>query len=256
MSKLSLYYPVKPNTVNQGFGGNGAYYQENNINIIGHNGIDFKASHGQPVYASHDGICYPEIDTTGGNGVVLISDITYDYDPNPVFMKTIYWHLTQDDAVVKTGQHVKAGEMIGYADSTGLSTGDHLHFGLKPVLASSEAPFAWETQNPNNGYLGAIDPTPYFNGLYAEDINTFTPFNTSLHVGQDSDEVRRLQSALRKLGFFNFPTDTGYYGTVTQSAVLNFQYYHNVVTFGIESGFGMFFGPKSCVALNNLLAGS
>lgn len=37
-----------------------------------------------------------------------------------------YWHL--DEALVKTGQHVNAGEQIGWSGTSGCSTGPHLHF--------------------------------------------------------------------------------------------------------------------------------
>ena len=77
----------------------------------------------------------------------------------------------QSDAVVKTGQKVVAGDLIGYADSTGLSTGDHLHFGLKPQ-AWNETDWSWFNVEQGNGYGGAIDPTPYFNHFFAEDAKT------------------------------------------------------------------------------------
>ncbi len=167
--KLNLFYPVKPYKVTQEFGVNGAYYQKNGINIKGHNGIDLWASHGQSVYAVHDGICYPEVDDKGGNGVVIRTLQPFDYNGTQCYFKSIFWHLIKSDAVVKTGQQVKAGDLIGYADNTGLSTGDHLHFGLKPQQWN-ENNWTWVNVNDANGYLGAIDPTPYFNGLYAEDI--------------------------------------------------------------------------------------
>ena len=63
------------------------------MGLAGHNGIDFNAYHGQPVYASHDGTCYPEIDDKGGNGVVIRSDKAYEYESQEVYFKTIYWHL-------------------------------------------------------------------------------------------------------------------------------------------------------------------
>lgn len=159
--KLVLKKPISPYEVVQGFGVNGEYYRQHGINIDGHNGLDLRAYHGQPVYAAHDGTCYPEVDDKGGHGVVIISDQKYDYLPGECFFKTIYWHLVDGPSVVQTGQKVKAGDLIGYADNTGLSTGDHLHFGLKPVLKNDEPVFSWTSVNPNNGYLGAINPVPY-----------------------------------------------------------------------------------------------
>ena len=173
MAKFELFYPVKPLKFNQKFGENAnTFYKDQGM--VGHNGIDFYTVHGQPVYAAHDGVCYPEIDSSGGNGVVIRTNEAFDYDgPNApvsgkVYFKTIYWHLVNAHAVVKTGQVVKAGDLIGYADSTGKSTGDHLHFGLKPQ-AYNEDNFSWYNVDQAGGYLGAIDPAPYFNGYFAED---------------------------------------------------------------------------------------
>lgn len=124
-----------------------------------------------------------------------------------------------------SGIQIKRGDLLGYADNTGLSTGDHLHFGLKPVLSANEAPFTWTTVNPNNGYLGAIDPTPYL------DL-AFTPsqppgryiFNNNITLGSTSNDVMELQKKLQILGFFPATTaPTGYYGLITKAAVYNFQ---------------------------------
>ena len=166
MSTLELWYPCKPKGVVQGFGNVMPIYTA--MGLRGHNGIDFQAFHGQPVYASHDGTCYPEIDGKGGNGVVIRSDKPYDWQGQQVYFKSIYWHLVDANAVVKTGQAVKVGDLIGYADNTGQSTGDHLHFGLK-VQQYNEVDFTWYNLGMGDGYLGAIDPAPFFNGYFAED---------------------------------------------------------------------------------------
>lgn len=171
--KISLKYPVSPVSVNQPFGANPEFYADPKYGgIKGHNGIDFQALHGQPVYAAHDGVCYPEVDSSGGNGVVIRTNTTFDYGDTQVYFKSIYWHLVQDDAVVKTGDVVKAGDLIGYADSTGASSGDHLHFGLKPQLWN-ETNWIWYNPDQDNGFLGAIDPAPYFE-LTKEQIDNFT----------------------------------------------------------------------------------
>ena len=173
--KLSLIYPVNPVFINQGFGDTTYldFYKANGLIFPGHNGIDFQASHGEPIYAAHDGGAYYETDDKQGHGVVLISSDYYDYNGTQCKFKTIYWHMCDSTKEPKYTSPVekyrdlnqaplivKQGDLIGYADSTGLSTGDHLHFGLKPV-AVDEAPWTVSNIEAGNGYYGAIDPKPF-----------------------------------------------------------------------------------------------
>ena len=85
---------------------------------------------------------------------------------------------------------------------------------------------------------------------------SFTPFLSNLWYGMTSPEVGHLQRVLRHLGYFTYPEDTNYYGSLTRAAVLQFQYNNNVVHFGPESLFGAVFGPKSRAVLNALLGGA
>jgi len=267
MKKLQLYFPVKPLFYNQKFGeiSNIQYYKDHGLALVGHNGIDFACSHGQPIYASHDGIAYFEIDGSQGYGVVLKTNEEYEYNGSTAYFKTIYWHLcdSRKEPQFKSpvegytgynnGLKVKAGDLIGYADSTGLSTGDHLHYGLKP-MSGGESDNTYLNLENGNGYYGAIDPEPYFNGLFAQDINQDKiTFPTNLRMFQSGSEVVKLQKALRTLGYFTYPTNTGFYGTLTREAVLNFQLEAGVVKFGIESLFGHFFGPLSRKTLTLLI---
>ena len=162
--KLELWYPLKPWIVSQGWGTNGEWYRANGINIEGHNGLDLIATDKQAVRAAHDGeIVYAGVDSKEGWGVVLRTLEPID----SVYYKTIYWHLIKE-IPVKVGTKVKAGDLIGYADNTGFSTGTHLHFGLKPQL-KGENDWTWVNLEQSNGYLGAIDPTSYFNNYFAVD---------------------------------------------------------------------------------------
>lgn len=170
MKNLTLHYPVKPWQVTQSFGGNGEWYRKNGINIKGHNGIDAVAPNGTPVRASHDGeVTFTGEDGSGGLGVVIRTNERFTYEGKQKYFKTIYWHLLPNSFAVKPGQMVKAGQLIGLADNTGFSTGSHLHFSLKPI-ESGEPKGVWYNVKQDNGYMGAIDPTPFFSGVHAQDV--------------------------------------------------------------------------------------
>lgn len=169
-----LYYPIKPAHINQLFGANVPYYQST-FGQNGHPGIDFMATTGQPVYAAHDGNAIYLKDKFGGEGI-------WNYSSDGSFV-TIYWHLIGDtDAVYRTPipfdqqRHpVKAGDLIGYADNTGApyeSNGTHLHFGYARLF--------YEALNPYVGIGGCIDPEPYLNGIYAQDIAKLNTLQSTL----------------------------------------------------------------------------
>lgn len=68
-------------------------------------------------------------------------------------------------------------------------------------------------------------------------------FNTDLWFGMRSDDVRELQARLRALGYFTFPTDTGYFGPYTLAAVKKYQAANGIPTTG-------YVGPLTRAALN------
>lgn len=83
-----------------------------------HKGMDFTAPKGTPVYASGNGQIYrAQRSSTFGN--VIYIDHGYGY-------KTIYAHLSK--MVVRRGQNIKRGDLIGYVGNTGLSVAPHLHY--------------------------------------------------------------------------------------------------------------------------------
>ena len=167
MSKLELYFPVKPWLITQIFGVNGDYYKKYGVN--GHNGLDIEANNGQIVRASHDGeVVYAGVDSSEGWGVVIRTTEPMEYNNGVAYIKSIYWHLIKT-IPVKVGQKVKVGDIVGYADNTGASNGDHLHFSIKPQ-ARGENDWTWWNVEQNNGFAGAIDPQPFFNKYYAEDV--------------------------------------------------------------------------------------
>lgn len=245
--KLELKYPLKKIELSQSFGQNAIdiYAKQG---MPGHNGIDFMASHGTPVYASHDGYASYQVDSSGGHGVVIITDKEYDYEASTAFYKTIYWHLCdflrepqyKSPIADKTGFiFVKQGDCIGYANNTGLSTGSHLHFGLKPV-SKGEAWGTWYNLEQNNGYYGAINPKPYLpQGMV-------TYFSKFMKRGDENSDVQKLQAFFLRTGYMKpIAKGFGYYGPATVSAVKQFQ-----IDNGIKHNNGVQVGPETLKALN------
>jgi murein DD-endopeptidase MepM/ murein hydrolase activator NlpD len=83
-----------------------------------HNGIDYFAPTGTPVYAAGEGtVIRSAYAATNGNHVFI-------QHPNSIVTK--YLHFSRRS--VKQGQKVQQGQTIGYVGSTGLATGPHLHY--------------------------------------------------------------------------------------------------------------------------------
>lgn len=82
-----------------------------------HAGLDFGARYGSPIYAVADGtVTYAG--RHGGHG-------KYVRIQHSGGLGTGYAHMSR--IAVSSGTHVRAGQVIGYVGSTGLSTGPHLH---------------------------------------------------------------------------------------------------------------------------------
>ena len=85
-----------------------------------HYGVDLAAPTGRPIYATRSGT----VDTAAyGSSAGYYVQINHGDG-----YKSIYMHMTH--YIVKRGQHVTQGQVIGYCGSTGGSTGPHLHFGI------------------------------------------------------------------------------------------------------------------------------
>lgn len=86
-----------------------------------HDGIDFAARIGTPIYATADGkVKYARY--IGGYGYTIKINHSFGYS-------TIFGHMSKMKA--KKGQNVKRGDLIGYIGNTGRSTGPHLHYEIR-----------------------------------------------------------------------------------------------------------------------------
>jgi murein DD-endopeptidase MepM/ murein hydrolase activator NlpD len=118
LEKIFLKNPVDFRYISSGFTTGRRYISAFNIST-GHRAIDYAAALGTPIRAVGDGkVTYAGWNSQGyGNMVSIRHNGTYS---------TNYAH--QSKILVKVGQAVKQGQVIGKVGSTGLSTGPHLHF--------------------------------------------------------------------------------------------------------------------------------
>lgn len=162
-----LYRPVKPFIINQKFGENNACVSTDGTNrvincdgmnppagykslygIRGHQGLDLAAKHGQEVYCACDGIVYM-IDTQPKSGL----DVRVESIVDGIKYRHIYEHLLGYQK--KIGDEIVTGELIGWADNTGYSSGNHLHFQVEQLIDSK-----WVK----------VDPIPLMEQTFAKDI--------------------------------------------------------------------------------------
>lgn len=116
-SFYKFHYPVLDKNVRISSGFGDRIHPLLGISKI-HNGIDIAVKKGTPIYATTDGIVKKADYTKSYGNRIVIS-----HNNN---LSTLYAHLML--AIVKTGEMVKSGQVIGFSGDSGLTTGDHLHY--------------------------------------------------------------------------------------------------------------------------------
>ncbi|MBN2167232.1 MAG: peptidoglycan DD-metalloendopeptidase family protein [Marinilabiliaceae bacterium] len=106
-----------------------------------HTGTDIRLKKNDPVYAAFDGVV-KKAGTSRGYGFLII----LEHDNN---IETYYAHLNK--ILVKPGQKIKSGQLIGKGGKTGRATTTHLHFEIrinqKPINPESIFNFEQGTIN-------------------------------------------------------------------------------------------------------------
>jgi len=105
--------------------------------VVGHDGVDFDMPMGTTVIAVDKGEVVRAENSDYGNTVVIQHS----------WGKSYYGHL--DKFLVGKGDIVEKGKTIALSGNSGLSSGPHLHFGIKP-----------EKNDDQNGYFGKVNPLP------------------------------------------------------------------------------------------------
>ncbi len=139
-----ILWPTDYPVVTQAFGANPEIYSK--FGLPGHEGVDIRAPLNTNVYAGADGQVFvvennPNVHAYGKHIRIR----------HPGGFTTVYGHLAS--TLVSEGQMVKAKQKIGLANSTGNSSGSHLHLTLKMDGATAKGLTQF------NGDI--IDPTPF-----------------------------------------------------------------------------------------------
>ena len=108
-----------------------------------HWGMDFSAKTGTPIYATGDG----RIARADARAVGFGNHVRIDHGFGYV---SIYAHM--DKIVVRRGNKVKRGDLIGYVGNTGRSVAPHLHYEI--VKDGRKI-------NPINFYSGSLSPIEF-----------------------------------------------------------------------------------------------
>ena len=108
-----------------------------------HYGMDYSAKVGTEIYATGDGVISKVKRSKRGYGNYVKINHGFGYE-------TLYAHMSK--YIVKKGQKVKRGEVIGYVGNTGISTAPHLHYEVRKDNKKI---------NPVNFYFNDLTPDEY-----------------------------------------------------------------------------------------------
>jgi len=136
--------------------------------------FDFEMPEGTPILAARGGIVVEtkQDGNTGGPSESYESEANYILVMHDDMTFSNYVHLQHNGVVVKPGQSIKTGELIGYSGNTGFSSGPHLHFDVRIAMRNGHMQsipirfFNWNSDviNPTEGiwYYASFDGLPPF----------------------------------------------------------------------------------------------
>ena len=108
-----------------------------------HYGMDFSAKTGTEIYSTGDGVVSKVKRSKRGYGNYVKINHGFGYE-------TLYAHMSK--YIVKKGQKVKRGEVIGFVGNSGISTAPHLHYEVRKDNKKI---------NPVNFYYNDLSPEEY-----------------------------------------------------------------------------------------------
>ena len=159
IDNIQKFAPISPHPgdiyISQLYGQNPQIYQQ--FGMTGHDGtFDIACPKGTPILASHDSWIIESIGKDSGYGLRV--QLYFEEDGygwlimNGHFEKLAFPDISYN--LHERRYPVKEGQIIGWADSTGFSTGHHDHFGVRQLKD-------FKILNYNNGTYGWINAIGY-----------------------------------------------------------------------------------------------
>ena len=176
-----------------------------------HNGDDYPVPLRTPIYAPTDGVVVEgkdrAADTVDGFGNWIWIDAQ-----RAVGKDFIFGHLEHRDILVRGGDRVKAGDLIGYVGSAGQSTGPHLHFEVwsAPGRLGGKAldPAAWLARAGATEPLAGPTPAKPSTGSKAQ-VPSPTKGNTVATAADVQNELEGTDTGHAVEVYGGFPTELG-----------------------------------------------
>lgn len=149
-----------------------------------HNGLDFAANTGTPIYAVADGVVIQGNDRPAGTVEGFGNWVWIDHQPS-LGVDTIYGHMRHASILVRQGDRVKAGQKIAEVGSEGQSTGPHLHFEV------------WSAPGRIGGK--ALDPDPWLKANITDNIAIAATAAEEDEMSFTDDDRRMLRAVHHEL---------------------------------------------------------
>jgi murein DD-endopeptidase MepM/ murein hydrolase activator NlpD len=155
---MKLFWPVRVEDgayIGQMFGQNLADYSQ--FGWLGHNGIDFPAPTGTKIYAPISSWISEQTAKTSGYGMRITMRVEVDGKFYRITLGHMNKFATNEDFAYdwnNKSRPVRAGQVVGFVDTTGFATGPHLHMSIQEMTAGGGV------INAGNGYGGSFDFLP------------------------------------------------------------------------------------------------
>lgn len=174
IEKSFLKTPLKFSRISSGFNRNRMHPV---LHVArGHFGTDYAAPVGTPVWAAASGKIVSRGYSGGAGNMVVLE--------HAGGLVTQYMHLSKFASGQRIGQRVEAKTVIGYVGTTGLSSGPHLHFGVKKNGAYVDPQKLAPTREPG---VKAIDTAKF-----KEDTAVLVSRLAGIPLGRKSAEAGTL----------------------------------------------------------------